>query len=106
MQALQLTAWKSPPEQREVPDPEPAAGQVLLRVTAAGACHSDVALFDEFEADPGMLAPPFVLGHETSGWVEALGPGVRGLEIGSPHPNPVESPICGKRLYGDITITL
>ena len=76
MQALQLTAWKPPPEVREVADPEPAAGQVVVEVAAAGACHSDLHLIHDFE--PGLLPwdPPFTLGHENAGWVEAVGPGV------------------------------
>jgi alcohol dehydrogenase, propanol-preferring len=60
---------------------------VLLKVVGAGACHSDVAIFHEFDADPnnGLMTPPFVLGHETAGWIEAPGPGVRGLEVGAPY---------------------
>ena len=36
--------------------------------------------------EPGMLpwGPPFTLGHENAGWVDAVGPGVTGLEIGQP----------------------
>jgi NADPH:quinone reductase-like Zn-dependent oxidoreductase len=36
----------------DVEVPEPAAGEVLLKVAGAGACHSDVAIFHEFDADP------------------------------------------------------
>ncbi|HEX6236561.1 MAG TPA: NAD(P)-dependent alcohol dehydrogenase [Acidimicrobiales bacterium] len=84
MHALQLTAWKSPPELREVPTPEPGPGEVLVRVGAAGACHSDLHLIHDFE--PGILPfdLPFTLGHENAGWVDALGPGVDGLEVGTP----------------------
>jgi len=84
VRALQLTAWKSAPELREVPQPDPGPGQVLIRVGAAGACHSDLHLIHDFE--PGLLPYdlPFTLGHENAGWVEAVGPGVEGLEIGAP----------------------
>src|ERR687894_676945 len=84
MQALQLTAWKSPPEMREVPDPEPAAGQVVVQVAAAGACHSDLHLIHDFE--PGMMPYqlPFTLGHENTGRVAAVGAGVEHLEVGEP----------------------
>jgi propanol-preferring alcohol dehydrogenase len=84
MQALQLTAWKSPPEMREVPDPEPAAGQVVVQVAAAGACHSDLHLIHDFE--PGMMPYqlPFTLGHENTGTVAAVGAGVEHLEVGEP----------------------
>ena len=71
------------PEFREVDVPEPAAGVVLIRVAGAGACHSDLHLM---ERPPGgtRFALPFTLGHENAGWVEVLGPGVRGLEVGEP----------------------
>lgn len=84
MQALQLTSWKSPPEIREVPDPDPGPGQVLVRVAAAGACHSDLHLIHDFE--PGLLPYdlPFTLGHENTGTVEAVGAGVQHLETGEP----------------------
>lgn len=84
VKALQITAWKSPPEVREVPEPEPGPGQVVIRIAGAGACHSDLHLLHDFE--PGMMPwnPPFTLGHENAGWVHALGAGVTGFEIGEP----------------------
>ena len=84
MRALQLTGWKKAPEIREVPEPEPGPGQVVVRVGGAGACHSDLHIMDEFEE--GMLPAqlPFTLGHENAGWVHAFGEGVDGLEIGQP----------------------
>lgn len=87
MRALMFSNFKTFPTIEDIPVPEPGPGEVLLKVAGAGACHSDVAIFHEFESDPnnGLMSPPFVLGHETSGWLEALGPGVRGLEIGAPY---------------------
>jgi propanol-preferring alcohol dehydrogenase len=84
VQALQLTQWKHDPELQEVEQPEPGPGEILLRVAAAGACHSDLHLFHDFE--PGLLPYelPFTLGHENAGTVEATGPGVSGLETGQP----------------------
>jgi len=82
MRALRLMEWKQGPALEEVPDPEPGPGEVLIRIGGAGACHSDLHLMYEFDA--GMLPwePPFTLGHENAGWVEALGPGVAHLEVG------------------------
>jgi alcohol dehydrogenase, propanol-preferring len=84
MQAVQLTAWKAPPEVREVPDPEPGPGQVVVRITGAGACHSDLHLIHDFEAGLLPYDLPFTLGHENAGTVEAVGPGVEHLEVGEP----------------------
>jgi propanol-preferring alcohol dehydrogenase len=85
MRALQLTAWKHEPELVEVPDPEPGPGEVVIKVGGAGACHSDLHLMHDFE-DEGPLGwgPPFTLGHENAGWVDAVGAGVSGLEVGEP----------------------
>jgi propanol-preferring alcohol dehydrogenase len=83
MKAYQLTAWQSPPEMREVEVPEPGPGEVLVKVGGAGACHSDLHLM-EWPAGTLSFDPPFTLGHENAGWVEALGAGVEGLEVGEP----------------------
>lgn len=84
MQALQLTQWQHDPELREVAQPDPGPGEVLVRIGGAGACHSDLHLIHDFP--PGLMPwdPPFTLGHENAGWVEAVGPGVTGLELGTP----------------------
>ncbi|MCI4353959.1 MAG: alcohol dehydrogenase catalytic domain-containing protein, partial [Thermoplasmata archaeon] len=50
----------------------PAAGEVLVRMTASGVCHSDLHVRDGEWPRPG----PFVIGHEGAGVVEALGPEV------------------------------
>jgi propanol-preferring alcohol dehydrogenase len=84
MRALRLTGWKHDPELQDVPTPEAGPGEVLVRIGGAGACHSDLHLMRDFDA--GMLpwSPPFTLGHENAGWVESLGAGVAGLEVGQP----------------------
>ena len=87
MKALQFYQWKTAPELREVPIPEPGPGEVLIRVAAAGACHSDLHIMHEFE--PGLLPYPlpFTLGHENAGYIERLGAGVEegfGIERGAP----------------------
>jgi alcohol dehydrogenase, propanol-preferring len=84
MKALQLTAFKQDPELRDVPDPEPGPGEVLVRVGGAGACHSDLHLMHDFESGLLPYEVPFTLGHENAGWVEALGEGATGLEVGQP----------------------
>ncbi len=84
MDAVQLTAWKQEPEVRDVPQPDPGPGEVLVKVGGAGLCHSDLHLIHDFEAGMVPFEPPFTLGHENAGWVEALGAGVSGLEEGQP----------------------
>jgi alcohol dehydrogenase, propanol-preferring len=83
MRAYQLVAWQQPPQLREVPVPVPDAGEVLVKVAGAGACHSDLHLM---EWAPGLMPfdPPFTLGHENAGWVEQVGAGVRGVRVGEP----------------------
>jgi propanol-preferring alcohol dehydrogenase len=84
MRALQLTEWKHEPVLQVVARPDPAPGQVLIKVGGAGACHSDLHLMHDFEAGMAPFDPPFTLGHENAGWVAALGEGVSGVEIGQP----------------------
>jgi propanol-preferring alcohol dehydrogenase len=84
MRALQLTAWKTLPELRDVPDPEPGPGQVVVRIGGAGVCHSDLHLVHDFEPGALPLPLPFTLGHENAGWVAAVGPGVSRLAEGDP----------------------
>jgi threonine dehydrogenase-like Zn-dependent dehydrogenase len=57
----------------ELPDPEPAAGEVLVAPAAAGVCGSDLEGYLGRQAN---RTPPLVMGHELAGRVIALGPGV------------------------------
>jgi S-(hydroxymethyl)glutathione dehydrogenase / alcohol dehydrogenase len=57
----------------------PRRGEVLVRVAAAGVCHSDLHLAD---GELGAGRWPIVLGHEGAGVVEAIGEGVTGLDLG------------------------
>lgn len=85
MKAVVFDQYKSTPSLQEVDKPSPGPGEVLLKVAGAGACHSDIAVFRDFDADngPSQLKPSFVLGHENSGWAEELGEGVSGVELGA-----------------------
>lgn len=84
MKALRLLQWKSEPELVEVPAPLPGPGDVVIRVAAAGACHSDLHLMREFGEGLLPWGPPFTLGHENVGWVDTLGEGVTSFTIGQP----------------------
>src|SRR5690606_29458630 len=65
--------WLGPREMawREEPLPEPAAGQVRLRVEAVGICGSELS---GYLGHNSLRVPPLVMGHEFSGVVEAVGP--------------------------------
>ena len=83
MRAVVFSEWQTFPTLEDVEQPEPGPGEVLLKVAGAGACHSDVAIYKEFAQDaPGSIPPPFTLGHENAGWVDAVGPGVGGISVG------------------------
>jgi threonine 3-dehydrogenase len=67
----------------DVPMPEPAAGQVLLRVAATSVCGTDVHLYDWNPWAAARVRPPRVVGHEVCGEVLAWGEGVEGPPIGT-----------------------
>jgi alcohol dehydrogenase, propanol-preferring len=81
MKALQYRTIGEAPEVVTVPDPVPGPGQVLLKVTAAGVCHSDLAVMGR-PAGEFPYALPLTLGHEGAGTVAGLGAGVTGLTLG------------------------
>jgi len=85
MKALQYTAIGKPPEIREVPTPRPGPGEVLLKLTAAGVCHSDeyTMSLPEEEYTFGF---PLTLGHEGAGIVAGFGAGsgAIGVKEGDP----------------------
>jgi D-arabinose 1-dehydrogenase-like Zn-dependent alcohol dehydrogenase len=71
--------------------PRPKGAEVLVRVTRAGVCHSDLHIWDgyfdwgggkRFYVKERGCVPPFTLGHEPFGVVEALGPRARGVKVG------------------------
>mgnify|MGYP001207974243 FL=1 len=63
---------------REVPVPEPAPGEVLIRVERAGICGTDVHIYKGEYISPYPIIP----GHEFSGTIAGLGEGVSGFAIG------------------------
>lgn len=83
MLAVRMTAWGEQPELCVVPVPGVGPGELLLRVDAAGICHSDLHVMD---AAPGTLPYelPFTLGHEVAGTVVKIGDGVETRWLGRP----------------------
>jgi propanol-preferring alcohol dehydrogenase len=77
MLAMLLEAPGSPLRPASIPDPLPAAGQVLLRVRACGICRTDLHVADGELPGPKL---PLVLGHEIVGEVASVGAGVERFE--------------------------
>jgi Zn-dependent alcohol dehydrogenase len=73
---------------------EPGPGEVLVRIAAAGLCHSDLSAI----AGDRPRTVPAVAGHEAAGVVEAIGPGVDGLSVGD-HVVMVFVASCGQCGY-------
>jgi aryl-alcohol dehydrogenase len=78
IQAAVFEELDAPFQVEELELDEPRPGEALVRIVAAGVCHTDGL------AQHGDLPfpPPGVLGHEGAGIVEALGDGVTGLDVG------------------------
>src|ERR1700753_2272795 len=68
----------------------PGPQEVLVRIAAAGLCHSDLSVINGDRPRP----MPMALGHEAAGVVEELGEGVTDLKIGD-HVVVVFVPSCG-----------
>jgi len=64
------------------PVPDPAAGEVLVRMRAVGICGSDVHFYVDGRIGDTIASMPFVLGHEPAGQVAALGAGVTTHVVG------------------------
>lgn len=80
MRAFQLTD-PGTAEVREVTDPEPGPGEVLVRITGAGVCHSDLHIL---HAPVSLFPLPMTFGHEVAGTIAGSGDGVTGWEDGTP----------------------
>ena len=67
---------------RDVGVREPAAGEVRLKVGAAGICGTDMQIYKWAPRMARRMKLPCVMGHEVSGVIDALGGGVTGINIG------------------------
>jgi 2-desacetyl-2-hydroxyethyl bacteriochlorophyllide A dehydrogenase len=79
MKAIRLIRQGHPLAVQEIPIPKPGTGEVLIRVKAAGICHSDV----HYRAGVSKVYPlPRTPGHEISGVIERTGKDITGLDVG------------------------
>src|SRR5712691_6345270 len=91
MRSFQVCQCGAPLQLAEQPTPKPAGSEVLLKVLAAGVCHSDLHISDGYFdlgggkrlsiADRGIKLP-LTMGHENVGEVVAVGPQARGVRVG------------------------
>jgi D-arabinose 1-dehydrogenase-like Zn-dependent alcohol dehydrogenase len=97
MKSLQVTEFNAPLKEVEQPTPQPSGTQVLIKVKAAGVCHSDLHIWEGgYDLGHGRkplslkdrgVSLPRTMGHETVGEVLAFGPDVKeadkgGLKVG------------------------
>jgi len=91
MRMFQVCVCGQPLQLNQAPTPEPKGSEVLLKVLAAGVCHSDLHIADGYFdmgggkklnlEDRGMKLP-LTLGHENVGEVVAVGPDAKGVKVG------------------------
>ena len=96
MLAMLLDEARRPLRAAQVRVPEPASGQVLVRVHACGVCRTDLHVVDGDLLHPKL---PLVPGHEIVGTVQALGVGVEQFAIGERVGIPWLGYTCGRCDY-------
>ncbi len=91
MRSFQVCRCGEPMQFAERVDPTPTGSEVLLKVLAAGVCHSDLHIWEGFYDMGGGkvlrlqergVALPLTMGHENAGEVVAVGPRARGVKVG------------------------
>ena len=96
MKSFQVAEFKAPLKEVDQPTPEPTGSQVLLKVKAAGVCHSDLHIWEGgYDLGHGRkplslkdrgVSLPRTMGHETVGEIVAFGPDAKavtgGLKVG------------------------
>ncbi len=95
MRAAVCESFGKPLVLKDVPTPSAGPGEVLIRVTGCGVCHSDLHLVDGDWKDWGTPLP-IIPGHEVTGAVEKTGEGVTGLSRGDLVGVPWMQYACGQ----------
>ena len=96
MQAMVLERPRTPLKLVERPDPQPAYGEVRVRVSACGVCRTDLHVVDGELPKPKL---PIIPGHEIVGRVDLVGAGVDGLAAGMRVGIPWLGRTCGHCEY-------
>ncbi len=79
VRAMVLHRQREPLRLEEIPEPQPAAGQLLLRVHACGVCRTDLHVVDGDLREPKL---PLVPGHQIVATVEGMGEGAERFAVG------------------------
>jgi propanol-preferring alcohol dehydrogenase len=79
-QVYDLTKNKTPLKLEHLPDPEPGEGEILIKVSACGVCHTEL---DEIEGRTPPSRFPMILGHQVVGRVSGNGPRSNRFEPGA-----------------------
>src|SRR6201984_724698 len=91
MKSFQVADFNAPLKEVDQPTPQPSGTQVLIKVKAAGVCHSDLHIWEGgYDLGHGKrlslkdrgIALPLTMGHETAGRALATGPDASGVIIG------------------------
>ncbi|MED4601944.1 alcohol dehydrogenase AdhP [Paenibacillus validus] len=97
MKAAIVNQFHQKLEIKEVPTPDVGQGEVLVRITACGVCHTDLhAAHGDWPVKPKL---PLIPGHEGVGYVEKVGPGVSSINIGDRVGIPWLFSACGECEY-------
>ena len=91
MKSFKVTEFNAPLTEVDIATPKPEGTQVLLKVKAAGVCHSDLHIWEGgYDLGHGRrlslkdrgVSLPLTMGHETVGEVVAFGPEAKGVAVG------------------------
>jgi propanol-preferring alcohol dehydrogenase len=83
MKGAVLREFKRPLAIEEVDQPQPGAGEILLRIEACGVCHSDLHVADgDWPQFAKIVKTPLILGHEVAGVVVEKDAAVEDLKVG------------------------
>jgi propanol-preferring alcohol dehydrogenase len=96
MHAMVLGALENSLKWTEFEDRQPAANEIRVKVSACGVCRTDLHVVDGELPNPQL---PIIPGHEIVGRVDAVGDGVKGLEIGERVGIPWMAHTCGVCSY-------
>jgi len=92
MHGMVLKRLRTALEWTEIAEPRPNPGEIRVAVSACGVCRTDLHVVDGELPEP---CTPIIPGHEIVGRIEAIGPGVAGLELGERVGIPWLGHTCG-----------